>query len=140
MADDHTNYKTGDGDGDEGGGILWKTLSMEEDILTKVLNMMDPSSLNSLELACKAFRHYIKRKHLWQKSFMRIDFYAFEYGTRRQILHELNNQTPSSQVHVKYKRICLSLEQLLRNELCLCSLCTNKGSYFPKCLRYYINI
>ena len=118
---------------DESGGILWRTLSKEEDILSNVLKMLNATSLKNLELTCKAFRRYIKTKQLWQKRFMKINFYVFKYGTRYQILLNVTKSNLPSELHVKYKRICLSLETDLKVELCSCRLCSNQGCFFPRC-------
>jgi hypothetical protein len=116
----------------ESGGDLWRILSVEEDILKTVLRMLDPESLKNLELTCKVFRKYIKKDQTWHRKFVNIRFEVFKYGTRMQILQDLTSPTMPSELHVKYKRICLSLEPSVKSEHCSCRLCTNKGHLFPR--------
>ena len=118
---------------EESGGDLWRTLSVEEDILKTVLMMLDSCSLSSLEITCRAFRTFIKRNKTWQKKFIRIDFHVLKYGTRMQLLLNINRPNVPSDLHVKYKQICLSLESNLKSELCPCRLCTNKRIQYTRC-------
>ena len=118
---------------EESGGNLWRTLSVEEDILKNVLMMLSSNSLKNLELTCRPFRYFIKRNQTWQKKFLKIKFHAFKYSTRSQILIDLTRPNLPSELHVKYKRICLSVESSLKQEVCCCRLCTNKGTFFPRC-------
>ena len=117
----------------ESGGILWRTLAMEEDILKMVLEMLNPESLKNLELTCRAFYAFIRRDQTWQRKFMKIKFHTFKYSTRMQILVSLTKLGNLSELHVKYKRICLSLELSLKSEHCECRLCTNQKQFFPRC-------
>ena len=94
----------------ESGGSLWRTLAVEEDILKSVLEMLNPDSLKNLELTCRAFQSFIRSDQTWQKKFMKIKFHTFKYSTRMQILVNLKKPNSPSELHVKYKRICLSLE------------------------------
>ena len=50
-----------------------------------------------------------------------------------QILVNLTKPNSPSELHVKYKRICLSLELSLKSERCQCRLCTNQKHFFPRC-------
>ena len=117
----------------ESGGSLWRTLAVEEDVLKSVLEMLNPDSLKNLELTCRAFQSFIRSDQTWQKRFMKIKFHTFKYSTRMQILVNLTKPNSPSELHVKYKRICLGLELSLKSERCQCRLCTNQKHFFPRC-------
>ena len=111
----------------ESGGTLWRTLSVEEDILKSVLEMLNSDSLKNLELTCRAFHSFIRSDQTWQKKFMKIKFHTFKYSTRMQILVNLTRATNPSELHVKYKRICLSLESRLKAERARKRTVTRRG-------------
>ena len=91
----------------EDGGVLWRTLSREEDLLESVLLQLDPASLVSIELVCRNFRHFMQRKHIWKKRFDLVG---------QNLENPLTDKSES--IHIQHKRMFLKLANLdlnLRN-------------------------
>ena len=87
--------------------MLWRTLSIEEDLLQGVLLQLDPPTLANIELTCTDFRSFIQRTNTWRKMFE-----GFERGA--QNLRNIVSDGSDSD-HVLFKRMCLKIVNLEYN-------------------------
>jgi len=96
--------------------LLWRVLSIEEDILQSILLHLDCNSLLSLELTCKHFRQFIQRTFTWKKLFeVRNKDYCdgrMESELKTVIKRSINR---TKGLHLKYKHTVLRLNNLKRN-------------------------
>ena len=100
------------------GGVLWKALSIEEDLLQAVLIQLDTESLLNMELTCSVFRKFIQRTLTWKKVFEANNHcYCSDSDTMdrnlKVMIKRCINKTKG--LHLKYKHIVLRLRNLELN-------------------------
>ena len=89
------------------GGILWRTLSIEQDLLQGVLLHLDCASLVNIELTSSNFREFMQRTHTWRKKFELCE------NSDQTLRSAVADNSDSS--HTQYKRMCLKLVNLKCN-------------------------
>ena len=96
------------------GGMLWKILSIEEEILNIILKDLDAISLKNFELTSFFYRTFIQRAFIWKKKFEKDHPNYFKGVKYNDIARRMRDYSHLDN-HLKFKILCLRINHLHKN-------------------------
>ena len=95
------------------GGTLW-SLSIEDDILSRIVLHLDPLTLQNLELTSVLYWNFLKRTSIWRKKF-ELEYPDSLLGSEYKDIQQRMSSYMTWDDHFKYKKLVLKLFYLKLN-------------------------